>query len=202
MLFRFFNFVLDWKYPVILLSVLITAILGSGMQQLAFNNDYRMFFSKANPQLTAFEQLQNTYTKNDNVLFVLAPKNGRVFSRETLAAVVELTQAAWQLPYSLRVDSITNFQYTYAEGDDLVVEDLVSEPEQLSDAELLEKQRIAVQDPLLVNRLISPGAHVTGVNVTIQLPGEKLSEVPEVAEAARDAGCTDRRRLPATEDLI
>jgi predicted RND superfamily exporter protein len=182
---RFFNFVLNWKYPVILLSVLITAALGTGLQKLAFSNDYRMFFSEANPQLTAFEQLQDTYSKNDNVLFVLAPRDGRVFTRETLTAVQELTQEAWQIPYSLRVDSISNFQYTSAEGDDLLVEDLVLDAQALSDAELEQKRRIAVQDPLLVNRLISPSAHVTGVNVTIQLPGKKLSEVPEVAEAAR-----------------
>ncbi len=181
---RFFNFVLNWKYLVILLSVLITAALGTGLQKLAFSNDYRMFFSEANPQLTAFEQLQDTYSKNDNVLFVLAPRDGRVFTRDTLAAVQELTQAAWQLPYSLRVDSISNFQYTYAKDDDLVVEDLVFDLNTLSDQELERKQQIAVKDPLLLNRLISSSAHVTGVNVTIQLPGKKLSEVPEVAEAA------------------
>jgi predicted RND superfamily exporter protein len=185
MLDRFYNQVLDYKYAIILIWLAITAGLGSGIQQLAFSNDYRMFFSEANPQLNAFEQLQNTYTKNDNLLFVLVPQDGRVFTRRTLAAVQELTQAAWQLPYSLRVDSITNFQYTYAEGDDLVVEDLVLDPASLSDAQLAEKQRIAVNDPLLVNRLISPGAQVTGVNVTIQLPGERLSEVPEVAAAAQ-----------------
>ncbi|MEN8167457.1 MAG: MMPL family transporter [Pseudomonadota bacterium] len=182
---RFFNFVLNWKYLVILLSLLITLALGTGLQKLAFSNDYRMFFSEANPQLTAFEQLQDTYSKNDNVLFVLAPRDGRVFTRETLTAVQELTQEAWQIPYSLRVDSISNFQYTSAEGDDLLVEDLVLDAQALSDVELEQKRRIAVQDPLLVNRLISPSAHVTGVNVTIQLPGKKLSEVPEVAEAAR-----------------
>lgn len=182
---RLFKFILDWKYLVILLSLLITAALGTGVLKLAFSNDYRMFFSKANPQLTAFEQLQDTYSKNDNVLFVLAPKDGRVFTRDTLTAVQELTQAAWQIPYSLRVDSITNFQYTYAEGDDLVVEDLVLDPNVLSDEDMQRKQQIAVNDPLLVHRLISPKAHVTGVNVTIQLPEKKLTEVPEVAEAAQ-----------------
>lgn len=183
---RFFRFVLDRKVSVILLSLLLTVGLGTGLQKLGFSNDYRMFFSSANPQLTAFEQLQNTYSKNDNVLFVLVPENGQVFTPETLAAVQELTQDAWQMPYSLRVDSITNFQYTYAEGDDLVVEDLVLDPHALTPDALAEKQRIAVNDPLLANRLISPDARVTGINVTIQLPGKQLSEVPEIAAAAQE----------------
>ncbi|MEW8069126.1 MAG: MMPL family transporter [Candidatus Thiodiazotropha sp.] len=182
----FFRFVLQNRLLVIFLAVAISLLMGSGVQHLAFSNDYRMFFSEENPQLKAFEQLQNTYTKNDNVLFVIAPKDGKVFTRETLSAVAELTKESWQIPYSLRVDSITNFQHTHAEGDDLIVEDLVLDPQSLSDEDLAEKQRIATGDPLLVNRLISPSAHTTGVNVTVQLPGKKLTEVPEVAERARE----------------
>jgi predicted RND superfamily exporter protein len=182
----FFRFVLNNKLLVIFLAIAISLLMGSGVRHLEFNNDYRMFFSEENPQLKAFEQLQNTYTKNDNVLFVVAPKDGKVFSHETLSAINELTKKAWQIPYSLRVDSITNFQHTHAEGDDLIVEDLVLDPQSLSNEELEEKQRIATSDPLLVNRLISPSAHTTGVNVTIQLPGEKLTEVPEVVERARE----------------
>ncbi len=182
----FFRFVLNNRLLVIFTAIAISLLMGSGVRHLAFSNDYRMFFSDENPQLKAFEQLQNTYTKNDNVLFVIAPKDGKVFTRETLSAVARLTKESWQIPYSLRVDSITNFQHTHAEGDDLIVEDLVLDPQSLSDEELAEKQRIATTDPLLVNRLISPSAHVTGVNVTVQLPGKQLTEVPEVAERARE----------------
>ncbi|MCG7978971.1 MAG: MMPL family transporter [Candidatus Thiodiazotropha endolucinida] len=182
----FFRFVLNNRLLVIFLAIAISLLMGSGIQHLAFSNDYRMFFSEENPQLKAFEQLQNTYTKNDNVLFVIAPRDGKVFTRETLSAVAELTKESWQIPYSLRVDSITNFQHTHAEGDDLIVEDLVLDPHSLNDEELAEKQRIATSDPLLVNRLISPSAHTTGVNVTVQLPGKKLTEVPEVANRARE----------------
>ncbi|MEW8500103.1 MAG: MMPL family transporter, partial [Candidatus Thiodiazotropha taylori] len=72
------------------------------------------------------------------------------------------------------------------EGDDLIVEDLVLDPTSLSDEELAAKQQIATNDPLLRNRLISPSAHTTGVNVTVQLPGKKLTEVPEVAAKVQE----------------
>ncbi|MBW9258639.1 MAG: MMPL family transporter [Candidatus Thiodiazotropha sp. (ex. Lucinisca nassula)] len=182
----FFRFVLKHKILVILLTVAVSLMMGSGVQHLRFNNDYRMFFSEENPQLKAFEKLQNTYTKNDNVLFVIEPQDGSVFTRRTLTAVSELTKEAWQIPYSIRVDSITNFQHTYAEGDDLIVEDLVLDPASLSDEDLTAKQQIATNDPLLRNRLISPSAHTTGVNVTVQLPGKKLTEVPEVAAKVKE----------------
>nr|VFJ96091.1 MAG: 5'-nucleotidase, C-terminal domain [Candidatus Kentron sp. LFY] len=85
----------------------------------------RVFFSEDNPQLQAFDNLEKNYTQDDNVIFLLVPRDGRVFTRQTLMAVEQLTEMAWQIPYSIRVDSISNFQHTQARGDDPVVADLV-----------------------------------------------------------------------------
>jgi predicted RND superfamily exporter protein len=180
------DWLVRWRYLILIVIIAIVAAAASGVRLLYFKTDYRVFFSEDNPQLQAFEQIQNTYTKTDNVLFVLAPQDGNVFSRETLAAVIRLTEAAWQIPFSIRVDSITNYQHTEAEADDLIVDDLVPDAAQL-DADALQRIRdIAVHEPLLVNRLISPDGRVTGVNVTIQLPDAGTGEeVPEITAYAR-----------------
>jgi len=180
------EWLLRWRYLVLVTTIVLVTVAASGMRFLEFKTDYRVFFSADNPQLRAFEQLQNTYTKSDNVLFVLAPRNGRVFTRETLASVAKLTQAAWQIPYSIRVDSITNFQHTEADGDDLVVDDLVPDNEALDNPALQRIRDIAVHEPMLVDRLISPDARVTGVNVTIQLPESGSGgEIPGITAHAR-----------------
>jgi len=176
----YINWVLGRKYLVLILVVLAAIYTASGVRFLTFSNDYQMFFSEDNPQLLAYEEIQNTYTKTDNVLFVLAPKNGQVFTNDTLAAVEWLTKESWQIPFSLRVDSITNYQHTSADGDDLLVEDLVLNPKTLTKDQLLIKRDIAVAEPLLVNRLISKDASHTGINVTLQFPQKDLSEIPQV----------------------
>ncbi len=102
------QFILRYRWLVVALSVIWIAIMGAGAQHLTFTNDYRVFFGDDNPQLMAFEYLQDTYAKNDNAMFVLVPKDGEVFTRETLGAVAWLTERAWQTPYSTRVESITN----------------------------------------------------------------------------------------------
>lgn len=193
---RFFRFMLDWRYSILLFALLCVGLAASGARFLEFTSDYRAFFSADNPQLMAFEALQNTYTKNDNVLFVLTPAEDGIFTRETLAAVQWLTKEAWQIPYSLRVDSVSNFQHTYAQGDDLVVEDLVADAAALSDAQLEEKKRIALAEPLLINRLISADMRHTGINVTIQLPGKKADEVPEVARFSRALAAQAMAQFP------
>ena len=102
------------------LVVLWVAAMGYGAKNLTFTNDYRVFFGEDNPQLVAFENLQDTYAKNDNAMFVLAPADGNVFTQTNLAAIAWLTERAWETPYSTRVESITNYQHTSADGDDLL----------------------------------------------------------------------------------
>ncbi|MDJ0880378.1 MAG: MMPL family transporter [Gammaproteobacteria bacterium] len=179
--------ILKMRWLVVLITVLIIAAMGYGAQFLSFTNDYRVFFSKENPQLVAFENLQDTYSKNDNVMMVLAPKDGNVFTAKNLKAITWLTELAWQTPYSTRVDSITNFQHTRADGDDLIVENLVYEDDDLTPQRIEDIKQIAINEPLLVNRLVSNSGHVTGINVTIELKGENVTtENPEVVDFVRD----------------
>ncbi|MBT6596183.1 MAG: MMPL family transporter, partial [Nitrospina sp.] len=158
--------------------------------------DYRVFFSKDNPQLLAFETLQNTYTKNDNVMFAVEPKDGKVFTRETLAAIEDITQASWKIPYSIRVDSVTNFQYTWADGDDLVVQDLVENAQSFTDAQLKKVQAVALAEPLLLNRLITRKSNITGINVTINRPQKTITETPEVTAFAREMEDKFQKKYP------
>ena len=97
---------------VIVLAVVIAGVAGSGAGNLPFSTNYRVFFSDANPELQAFEELQNTYTKNDNFFFVVEPRDGAAFSSRTLSAVEEISDGGWQFPYTIRVASVSNLQHT------------------------------------------------------------------------------------------
>ncbi len=192
----FGKWVVKYRWPLIAATILVVFGASSGMRFLAFNNDSRIFFSEENPQLKALEALENTFTKNDNILFVIAPESGNVFTRETLAAIEELTEASWKTPYSSRVDSVTNFQYARAEEDDLIVEDLAENSMSLSDEDLKRIRKIALSEPLLVNRTVSSSGHVTGVNVNVLMPGESMNETKKVADYAREMAADFRSKHP------
>ena len=179
-------FVIRYRWIVTVIAVAIAAGIGIGASTLEFSTNYRTFFSKENPELTAFENLQATYTKNDNILFVLESKSGAAFTNSTLSAVEKLTEAAWQIPYVIRVDSVSNFQHTRAIDDDLIVEDLVMNATELTPEELEYRKSVSLAEPLLLNQLVTPSAAVTAVNVVLQYPQETLTEVPEAVSAARE----------------
>ncbi len=201
---RYAEWVIRWRWLVLLLSVLSVVGMMAGFSKFDFKSDYRIFFSEENPELIAFEEMQDTYSKSDNVMFVITPKQGSVFTQETLASIKWLTEEAWQTPRSTRVDSITNFQYTYADGDELIVEDLVPSPQQLSAQDLQRIGDIAVNEPVLINRLISKDKQTTAVNVTIEMPDDPQTKdekeaVMIIAKFARDLAAELEQRNPNLE---
>jgi len=182
---NYINWVIRWRWFVLVGSLLIAILLGSGAKNLGLSTDYRVFFSKDNPDLLAFDTLENIYTKNDNVLFLIRPKTGDVFNNNTLTAVYEITEEAWQIPYSTRVDSLSNYQHTWADGDNLVVENLLPDNE-ISKNEIERVREVSLNEPFLYGRIISEDSKTTGINVRIQLPGETSEEIPAVAAYSRN----------------
>ena len=178
--------VIKYRWPVLILSILLFLAFGSGGAKLGFDGDYRVYFKKDNPQLIAYEALQKKYTQDDNVLIVIEPKDSQVFTNETLAAIEELTAESWQMPFSTRVDAITNFQHTYAEEDDLFVEDLVYEANAKTNEDLTKIEQVALNEPLLVHRLVNEEGTVAAINITVKLPGEDLSENPTLVAKVRE----------------
>nr|VFK63557.1 MAG: hypothetical protein BECKTC1821F_GA0114240_10994 [Candidatus Kentron sp. TC] len=192
----FSEWIVRYRWWFLVCMPLITLALAWGID-LKFSGNYRVFFSEDNPQLRAFDNLEKTYTQDNNVIFLLIPRDGHIFTRETLAAVERLTEMAWRIPYSLRVDSATNFQHTEAKGDEIIIRDLARDVAGLGDARIARIREIALAEPLLVGKLIPKDGAATIVNVDIQLPNlDEARETAEVISAARGIADEIRGRYP------
>lgn len=187
------------RWPVVLLGIASVVAAGYGGQFLSFSNNYRYFFAPENPQYKAFTELQNVYSKRDNLVFVLRPKDGNVFTRETLTAVRWLTDEGWKLPFVMRADSVTNYQHTQAEGDDLSVADLVKDPSALDQAGLERVRAIATNEPLLKDRIVAPDGHATGVVLTMVMPDKSPIEASTAMAATRAVVDRFRTQFPGIE---
>lgn len=193
------KFVIKRKW-LVLLATLVLAFGLASKGNMEFDGDYHVFFSESNPELEAFDALQEKFTKDDNVILVLTPSNKNVFTKDNLAAIEALTAEAWNTPYSSRVDAITNFQYTRAEGDDLFVDDLSYESASKTTEEIAKIKEVALKEPLLVDRIINKEGSVTAINITVKLPGESVDEIPgEVTPFVRKMISDFQEKYPSFE---
>ena len=73
-------------------------VMTTGARFIGVTNDYRSLFSENDPQLALLDELENTYSVSYAALIAVAPREGSVFTRETLGAIEELSEAAWRAP--------------------------------------------------------------------------------------------------------
>lgn len=181
-------------------ALIITAVIASGALSLQYRGDYQIFFEPDNQQLQQFKGMQQVFSKNDNVAFVIASAHSDMFDIESLTLIKELTEAAWMLPLSSRVDSITNYQHTQVLDDDLLVEDLLLEITGLNQQKAKFIESVAMSQPEILGRLISMDGRVAVVNVSVNLPdGDHTREVLQIAEASRQLVDTMKQRYPNHE---
>ena len=173
--------VINKPWMLLIISILFTLILGVGLKGLSQNPDNRIFFSKGDPNLIALETLEKTYTKNDNIFILIAPKNGDIFTPANLEIIRNLTKKLWETPASSRVDSITNFQWTRADGDNVIISDLITDVK-ISQSIADNARRVALAEPMLVNLLVSPDSRFTAINVTIIKPDDPVASGNVVKE--------------------
>ena len=179
---RYIAAVLRCRWLVVVLATLVMLAMTAGVRFITVTNDYRVLFSEDNPQLAAFDALENTYSVSNAALIAIAPRDGSVFTREALGAIEELTEAAWRAPYSSRVNSLTNYTHSEAFEDDLVVAPLVEDASALSDTDVVRIEKIALDAAEIAGRLVAHDGRTAGVAINFILPENPDQAVIEITD--------------------
>lgn len=186
---KWFSFVVERPWFVLLMGMILIVGASYGTKNLYFRGDYKVFFEEKNVQRIAYEEMQAVFNKNESANIIVAPKSGNIFNQRTMTLIKEMTDEAWQTPLSTRVDSIANYQHTWAEEDDLIVEDLILELEYINDESIARAKEVGLSEPNLVNRMVSSSGDVAVIAVTVNLPEDNLvGPTDEPHALTRDEG--------------
>ena len=180
------KFLIKNKNRLALISTLLFIIFSLGLPELYFDSSYRAYFSEKNPELISFESMEKIYTKEDNIVIVLKSRGKNLFESDSLKVIEKLTQKAWQMPYSIRVDSIANFQLISNDEETIAIADAIEDAGNMTSSDLENLKNRLLEQPELKNKIISPDATTTGIIVTFQIPLARRTEATtEIALWAR-----------------
>ena len=193
---------LRWLWVVMALALLGASM--AGLANLKFDPSARQFFAEENPDRIALDEFEAAFAKDENLIFALAPKSGNVFTPEMLALQGRLTECLWRLPYVRRINSLTNFQHTYAVGDEMIVRDLVPDlpfgqekPDGSCDLSIdasavtpettAAAKETALSRVELVNQIVSDDGRVVQLQALFKLPEiDKAAEVPLIVAETQE----------------
>ena len=197
----FFDLVVGRNVWTTVVMLVVVAVFAAGLQHLiTVKVGVRNHFSADDPLLIKLEEFEETYAVSDSVLIIVAPPNDTIFTREALVAIDQLTETLWHTPYSVRVDSLTNYLHTEGTADSLIVEQLVDDAALLDEAKIERIREIALTAQETAGRFVSRDGRLAGLIVSLAIPdvGRKEARI-EVVDTLNDLVNQQRAANPAFE---
>lgn len=163
MIRNYINWIIKYKKAIALLVPIIVFVLASFLKDLQFEGSYRIWFGEESKILKGYDGFRKVFGNDDGVVVAFKDENG-VFNEKALSSIRRITDKLWETKYVARVDSLTNYQYVYADKeypDEIIVEDLVLDDIKYTDKNMQELKSIALNDPDIVDGLISKDGTTT-----------------------------------------
>jgi uncharacterized protein len=181
---HFFESVLKYRWGIIVLTVIYLVITFNGLSGLVKRSDYKAFLDPEYPGMLELDEIEAIFTENKNAFLVVVPEDREIFTSDTLKAIQYLTEKSWLVPYSSRVSSITNYQHTQVDGDELMVSFLVPDDQPIDEDIISRAKAVAASENSLRGILVSEAQDVAAININFQFQdGELLSKEQEEVSA-------------------
>ncbi|WP_027707299.1 efflux RND transporter permease subunit [Zooshikella ganghwensis] len=196
------NMLIRWLvgYPktAFCLCLLLVAITCSGLSKLWISIDYQVYYADDDPYRLALKNLESQYGKTQNAYLVIQHKDPKAnaVTAEALQALHKLTESAWQIPFSQRVTSVTNYKFIQAKGDDIKVAPLLDNPSSLSATEIETALQRLQQEPAVNQLLLSNDKTMAAVSVGLHLPDNPIAETRQVTSFIRKLLADFEQRYP------
>jgi predicted RND superfamily exporter protein len=146
--------------------LLITAILAGQLPKLTMDTREESFFYEDDPTLIAYNDFRDQFGQDDMFLIGMQPETG--LTPEFLATMNRLhRELEEKVPYLDEVTSLINGRVVRAEGDTLIVEDLMPDPPETID-EHRRVMGLIDRYPLYDNLLIAPDRSLAMILVKAQ----------------------------------
>lgn len=142
----------------VIICLLVILGLSSGIPTIHKDFSHKIWFLKNDPYLVEYESFEKKFGSNDSVLIVYHSPNG-IFTKESLDVIKQVSDQLWTVHDVMRVDSITNYNWTYGLDDDITTEPFI--PETVTPEVLKERSDIARDNPQMTNLLISKDQNTT-----------------------------------------
>ena len=147
------------RYLILLFCLLLLPLMLFTGRAIPFDNTTERYFVTGDPALVNFEYLIDLFGDYEYLIVGVEhlPDDGDVLNVDALDAIGQITDFFDSHRFVTQVRSLTNYQYTHADGDDLSTDYLIDDLDALADdPELISEVRNTVRgEDLALGTLIS-----------------------------------------------
>ena len=167
----FAKLLIKYRYLSIGLVLIAVCLLATGLTKLTFNPDLETYFPEGHPAVIRYNEIDDMFIPTDNLIIAVHSNEGTLFNGDSLKVIEELTKKSWTIPYSVRVDSLTNYSYVKSVNDDLIVEPFIEEAEKKSIEFFEKRENLVAGEDIIYKSLISEDKKTSVVSIIVDPPG-------------------------------
>ena len=138
------------------LLVALTAVIAAEIPNIRTDNSDTALLSEDDPHRAEIDQVREDFRRSTSVLFAFLPKDGDVFSLDSLHAMEDLTNRYSEVESAVSVASLLNQRLNAVDADIYNRNYLVPALGGLTQADADEIRSIALTDELLTKSILSP----------------------------------------------
>ncbi|MDJ0840722.1 MAG: MMPL family transporter [Acidobacteriota bacterium] len=182
---RFAHFLVNRPLISFAFAFVLMGILIPGIQYVQADFSYRIWFRESDSLLKKFDAFERRFGNDENVAVIVHSPSG-IFDKESVTLVQELTEAMWLVPEIIRVDSLANYNWTHAEGDDLIVEPLLDADLEWDEELLAARKKVATEHEIIPGYLLSPDARTAVIYAELKPAIGGTPDFETVVEGSRE----------------
>ncbi|MDD0853446.1 MMPL family transporter [Halobacteriovorax sp. GB3] len=151
--FKIYLAKLPTRYPKTHLAIglFLILMLSPFLFQIEFDFGAKVWFRQSDPYIVSLNEFEKNFG-NDESLVVALQTESNIFNPKTLQLLNDVTEKMWEIPSVIRVESLTNYHWTQAEGDDIMTEPFIP-LDTLDDREILLSREKQARDHDVISRM-------------------------------------------------
>ncbi len=151
---------LDKRYLWALLTLLVSAVVGWGLQYTTLDSTPRAILSEGDPYKAQVDQARIDFPPSTSVLFAFQHEKD-IFNFETLRAIDDLTTRYNEIDSAISVGSLLNRRFNDGDAKRYDRDYLIPQLSDLTEADLAQLREIALADEDLTTSLLAPKGEMT-----------------------------------------
>ncbi|MCO4781458.1 MAG: MMPL family transporter [Candidatus Cloacimonetes bacterium] len=161
------RFIVKNPGKVLLVGLMLIAVMLPGLKHLDQDFGYRIWFKAGDPDIERFDAFERRFGNDDNIVVVMRSPSG-IFDKSSAETLIKLSEEMWHLPDVIRVDSLSNYNWTHAEEDDLMVEPMLPDDMELTQELLDQRKHESLTDEVLPGYLVSKDGTIALMIATLR----------------------------------
>lgn len=172
--------IVKFRWIILIAFIIVTIIAGFGLNKIKLDNSIESWFLEGAEIKRAQDKFEEIFGNNDYAAFLVEAED--VFAPEILTMIRDLGEELENsVPFADKVISIADMEFSRADGDDIIIENLVPDPIPTNPEDIKKIKDMAFAKEQLVNRMYSDDSKQTWIMLRLYAFPDDWEEKGEVS---------------------